>query len=657
MKKTCLIVVLLGLSWLVNAAQIIEDPLRALFFTQHYAQVAISPNGQKVAWLATQIDKKGGQTGKFIIYVADIQKKTNPVRISAGKSGELFDEENLVWSPDSTQVAFLSDAAKENQQQLYVASARGGQARKITNIKGILATPKWSPEGHEIAVLFTENATGKLGPLAAGKHETGVIKDVFLEQRLAIVNVTSGALRQITPADRYVYEYNWAPDGKGFVLIAAEGNGDNNWWIAELFTVNLAAQEMQRVYKPTLQISSPVISPDGKSIAFIEGLMSDAAAIGGDVFLIARDGGKPRNLTPGHKGSVGTVSWASAGEIIGTEYRDGESSVIKINTQSGQIKSLYTAPEFFTSGFYYPSLSLTPDGKSWASVRSSIAQPPEIWVYSEEKWQPITNANREVKPTWGVAKNVHWNNEGHDMQGWLVYPKNVDPKKKYPMIVDVHGGPSWGIPLWWPIPFIYSGALPAYGYFVFYPNPRGSYGQGEDFTRANIKDFGYGDFRDILAGVDQVLRIAPVDPQRLGLTGWSYGGYMTMWGVTQTNRFRAASAGAGVANWISYYGQNKIDQWLLPFFGKSVYDDPAIYARSSPITFIKNVKTPTLILVGDSDGECPPPQSYEFWHALKALGVETALVVYENEGHMFIKPENTRDVIQRNINWFDAHLK
>ncbi len=161
------------------------------------------------------------------------------------------------------------------------------------------------------------------------------------------------------------------------------------------------------------------------------------------------------------------------------------------------------------------------------------------------------------------------------------------------------------------------------GYYVLMPNPRGSFGWGERFTRANVKDFGYGDLRDILKGVDEVVRTRPVDGGRLGITGWSYGGYMTMWAVTQTGRFGAAVAGAGVCNWQSYYGQNGIDQWMIPFFGASAYDDPAVYARSSPITFIKRVTTPTLILVGERDVECPVPQSQEFYHALKTMGVAT----------------------------------
>jgi acylaminoacyl-peptidase len=174
-----------------------------------------------------------------------------------------------------------------------------------------------------------------------------------------------------------------------------------------------------------------------------------------------------------------------------------------------------------------------------------------------------------------------------------------------------------------------------------------------------VKDFGYGNFREIMAGVDEALRIAPIDPERMGITGWSYGGHMTMWAVTQTNRFRAAVAGAGIANYESYYGQNRIAQWMLGYFGATVYDDPAVYLRSSPITFIKQTKTPTPIIVGDGDGdaECPPPQSFEFWHALKTLGVETRLVVYPHEGHRFMNPAHQRDLIERTAAWFTSHLK
>jgi dipeptidyl aminopeptidase/acylaminoacyl peptidase len=634
-----------------------QDTKQSLFKAQHFDQAAISPDGKRVAWVELRGDEDGAPTGKQDIFVQDIPSATVPMRVTAGAPTAHFNEGNIAWSPDSKQIAFISDAVKSGQPQLYVTSASGGPAQKLTSVKGFLAGPKWSPDEKSIAVLLTENATREAGPLVAETPETGEIKDVFFEQRLAIVDAATGILRQVTPADTYIYEYDWAPDGKSIVLTAAKGNGDNNWYIAELFAVNVASAQMQPLYKPKLQIARPAISPDGQSIAFIEGLMSDEDSVGGDVFLISRSGGAPRNLTPERKASAVVVAWTSDSKIIDMENMDGNSSVAKIDPDSGKIESLYLAPELLTSGFWSTSLSLTPDGKAAAFVRSSYQDPPEVWAGPIGMWKKITHRNEGVKPEWGEAKSLHWKSDGFDVQGWLIYPKNFDASKKYPLVMCVHGGPGAGVQPNWPSAHSYYMALPTHGYFLFVPNPRGSFGQGEAFTRANVKDFGYGDWRDAMAGLDEAIRTAPIDPQRLGLTGWSYGGYMTMWGVTQTDRFKAAVAGAGIANWSSYYGENKIDQWMIPFFGKSVYDDPEVYARSAPLTFIKNVKTPTLIVVGDSDGECPTPQSYEFWHALKTLGVKTELVVYEREGHMFVKSEHLRDVMRRSVTWFDDYLK
>ncbi len=633
-----------------------DDQYRALLRTQQFEQVAVSPDGKRVAWVETQIDEDGATTGKKDIFVASAATGEKPARISAGTSRKHFDERDVVWSPDGRRLAFLSDAAAAGQLELYIAPVPG-RARKLTRAKGLLAAPRLSPDGKAIAVLHIENATRDAGPLVAATQETGVIKDVFFEQRLAIVDVASGTLREVTPADTYIYEYGWAPDGKSLVAIAAKGNGDNNWWVAELYAVDAPSGKMQPLYKPSLQIARPALSPDGKSVAFIEGLMSDEDGVGGDVFVIAREGGRPRNLTPDRRASAADLAWTADGKLIDMENADGQSSIARIDPASGLIEPLYRGPELLTSGSWSTSVSLTPDGSTVAFVRSSYSSPPEVWAGPFGQWKQVTHRNAESRPAWGEAKSLHWKSDGLDVQGWLIYPRDFDASRKYPMVVAVHGGPSSGEQPEWPGASDYRMALPARGYFLFRPNPRGSYGQGEAFTRANVRDFGYGDWRDILAGVDEALRVAPVDPHRLGLTGWSYGGYMTMWGVTQTDRFRAAVAGAGIANWSSYYGENKIDQWMIPFFGKSYYDDPDVYARSAPLTFIKNVKTPTLILVGDSDAECPAPQSYEFWHALKTLGVETELVVYEHEGHMFTKPEHLRDRMQRACAWFDDHLK
>lgn len=630
-----------------------------LFAAKRFEQTAISPDGRRVAWVEDLADKNGQPTGNSAIYVTSLKPEGSPRRITAGNGTASFAEGSIAWSPDGSKLAFLSDAAQAGRQQLYVGSANGGTAKKLTDVKGLLSTPGWSPDGRTIAFLFIENADGAAGPLAAKTVQTGVIREVVTEQRLALVDTAGGRLRQISPADMYVYEYDWSPDGKRFAVTAAHGNGDNNWYIAQIYTLDAAGGKMVSIHKPPLQIANPAWSPDGRSVAFIGGIMSDEGAAGGDIFLVSADGGEAKNLTPGIQSSPGWLTWGRDGrQIIFGESVDGGSGLASVDVASLKVETLWHTDDQITvsEGISF-SLAQNADGIRAAVIRESFSRPPEVWAGPVTSLQAITSRNAGLKPAWGEAKSIHWQNGSFRLQGWLLYPANFDPSKKYPMVVHVHGGPSAMVHPSWPSSQSFSVALAGAGYFVFMPNPRGSYGQGEAFTAANVKDFGYGDWRDIMTGVDQVLKEAPVDEHRLGLTGWSYGGYITMWGVTQTQRFAAAVVGAGLANFQSYYGENQIDQWMIPFFGASVYDDPAVYAKSSPITFIRNVKTPTLLLVGDSDGECPPPQSYEFWHALKTLGVTTELVVYEHEGHRFVKPEHLRDRIERVREWFDKYLK
>jgi dipeptidyl aminopeptidase/acylaminoacyl peptidase len=633
----------------------IEQAIHSLAAASGFTQAVVSPDGKKVAWVEELRDKNGVESGNSAIFSTTIDGK-GPARKITASPGTPRAESDIAWSPDNRGFAFLSDAAKPGQLQLYLQSAPGQAAKRLTNVKGFLASPKFSPDGKTIAVLFTENATRAAGPLVAETPETGEIKDAFFEQRLALIDIATGKLRQVSPADTYIYEYDWAPDDLHLVVTSALGNGDNNWWIADLSILEATSGLMKSIYKPALQINFPAWSPDGKSIAFIEGLMSDFGSVGGDIFLMSATGGKPQNLTPERKASASWLTWTKDGKIIAGEYAQGDSSVISLDPSTSKIDSLYRAEDLVSASTWGPSVSVSDDGKISAAVRRSFSAAPEIWAGPNGNWKQITQRNKGVTPAWGQAKSIHWKSDSYDVQGWLIYPANFDSSKKYPMVVEVHGGPSAAVLSAWPGSGDFALALAASGYFVLMPNPRGSFGQGEAFTRANVRDFGYGDLRDILSGVDEALKTAPIDSNRLGITGWSYGGYMTMWAVTQTNRFKAAMAGAGIANYQSYYGENKIDQWMIPFFGKSVYDDPDVYAKSSPITFIKKAKTPTLVIVGDSDGECPTPQSYEFWHALKTLGIETQLVVYEHEGHHFAKPEHQRDRIRRTVAWFDAHL-
>jgi dipeptidyl aminopeptidase/acylaminoacyl peptidase len=627
----------------------VEPALAEIAATRRFLEAAIAPDGSHVAYV-----EGSGAPGQSAIYIAP------RTRVTAGDGKTACDESSIAWSPDGKQIAFLSDREKKEQLQLYIAPADGGPARQLTHLKGLLAAPRWSPDGTQIAILFTENLPHAAGPLDPVPPASGPLESKIFEQRLTLVNAATGAVRQLSPKDMYVYEYDWSPDGRSFAATAAKGDGDANWWIAQLYVVSAESGTMRPLYKPPVerQLAAPRWSPDGKSIVFIGGLMSDEGSTGGDVFLVPAEGGAERNLTPGMPSSASSLSWPrKSRKLYFTEHFDGGSGVSQLDPATGATERLWQGDESLNPPFEDSGISMTADGSASAVIRHSFQKPPEVWAGRIGDWKPVTRENRLRKPRWGEARSLHWTNDGFRIQGWLLYPSQFDPGRKYPLVVAVHGGPASSVKPAWPRPGYNPALLSQQGYFVLLPNPRGSYGQGEKFAAANIRDFGGGDLRDILAGVDEAIRTAPVDPQRIGITGWSYGGFMTMFAVTQTDRFRAAVAGAGIANWKSYYGQNAIDTWMIPYFGASVYDDPAVYAKMSAIDFIKNAKTPTLVVVGDRDGECPAPQSYEFWRGLKAMGVKTQMVVYANEGHAFHNPAHQKDVLLRMIRWFNENLQ
>jgi len=564
------------------------------------------------------------------------------------------------WSPDSKILAVFSSAGDKEQRQLWIVNADGSNPKKITNLNGYAARPRWSHDGKQIAFLYIEGAGGG-GPLMAAPTTTGVIDTGIHNQRIGVLNVATGQLRQVSPENLHIYDYDWSPDDKIFVATAAPGPGDNNWWIAQIYTIDIAKGNATSIYKPSLQVAVPRWSPDGKSIAFIEGLMSDEGFHGGDLFTISADGRDVINHTPGRKTSVNSFFWQAPDRILLIEYVGGGSAISELHLSNNSARTIWKGPEGIHAFGNFPNFAFSRDGKVAATVRSSYNSPPEIWAGPIGEWHQLTSNNSALPANWGKAESIEWTNEGLNIQAWLVPPAKLESGKKYPMVVLIHGGPSGVTTSEWPASVGMSraiiAALSVRGYYVLLPNPRGSYGQGEDFTRANVKDFGGGDLRDMLAGVDAATKKYPIDPVRLGVTGWSYGGFMTMWTVTQTDRFRSAVAGAGIANWQSYYGQNLIDQWMIPFFGASVYDDPAVYEKSSPIRFIKNVKSPTLIIVGERDAECPASQSYEFWHALKTLDVPTKLIIYPGEGHLFIEPKNQADRMEQTVGWFDKYLR
>jgi len=615
-----------------------------------YGALALSPRGDRIATIE---DGSG----------AGAASRHAVVTIRAAGDGRVLRRidpcatcsySDVTFAP-SGDVAFLArDRAAGTVMLDYADPAR---VRTLATVAGIAQRPRVSPDGRSVALLVTLGAAKEAGATQAGVRQVGEIGEKSDEQRLAVFPVTgapvaAAAVRPRSPAGRYIYEYDWTPDSRGFVATTAPGNGDANWWVATLDAIDAATGAVRSIAKPTTQMNFPRVSPDGRTVAYIGGLMSDFGAVGGDVYTVPITGGTPTDITPGYKATVTSLDW-TAGGLRATTLAGADAAIVSIDrTKGGEL--LWSRPASFGAGD--GRVAYSADGRSIATVVQDYTHAPAIFAGSITAPRQITHDNDAIPPV-VTARSVTWRNDGFTIQGWLLGPAAGDPAAKAPMIVNVHGGPaSASVP-----GFLAAdnpvAAMIAQGYYMFLPNPRGSYGQGAAFTAANRRDFGGGDLRDILAGIDAVEKVAPIDDDRLGLMGGSYGGFMAMWANTQTDRFKGIIAGAGLSNWVSYYGTNGIDQWMLPFFGKTLYDDYKAYEDVSAIYHIKSAKTPTFIYVGERDIEVPPTQSIEYWHALKERGVPTTLVIYPDEGHSIRDPQHGADLRRRVLAWLDTYVK
>jgi dipeptidyl aminopeptidase/acylaminoacyl peptidase len=617
------------------------SPAAALPLHQ-FADLAISPAGDRVAAIESD-DEPNSSTDPAQTAIVRSTATGAIVQSIPACSGCRYS--GVVFAPDGRLLTIV----KDKRTTRLVLSGRG-QPTTLATFAGIAQEPRFSPDGKLLAVLATFSARKEAGATQAGVRQVGEIGETNDEQRIAVIPVAGGKLKPASPADRYVYEYDWQPDSRGFVTSSAQGNGDNNWWIATIDRIDLGTGALSRIAAPKMQLNFPRVSPDGRTVAFIGGLMSDFGPAGGDVYTVPITGGTPTDITPGFRGTFTSLLWDRNGLTASALIND-RMAIVPLDPARGPQAPTWSAPVSITAGD--ARFARSNDGRTYAAVMQDFERPPEIYSGTSHALRQVTRTNAGWAPI-VRAQSVTWRNEGFSVQGWLLAPVKA-PAGKGPMVVTVHGGPSSASSP----SFFWEGwraDLANAGYYQFLPNPRGSYGQGEAFTQANKRDFGGGDLRDILAGIDAVEKVAPVDDARLGLIGHSYGGFMSMWANTQTSRFKAIVAGAGLSDWLSYYGTNGIDQWMIPFFGASLYDDPAPYWAVSAIRTIKQARTPTFIYVGERDIEVPPTQSIEYWHALQAMKVPTSLVIYPDEGHGIRKPEHVLDIRKRTVGWFDRYL-
>ena len=622
-----------------------------------YLQLSLSPDGRYLASIEGDNAPHGGEPVVRDLVIRTIDGGHGiRIKLPCGQLRGCWPS-FPTWTPDATRLTFALRDPQTHARTLFQINPDGSNLTRLLAFNGTIQALRYSVDG-QLAMLAVESARREPGAAEAGTAIIGDLDAAPLEQRIAVLE--QDHLRWISPADLFVYEYDWTPDGRSFVATAAPGDGDRNWWVAQLYAFGRDDATARVLFKPVnaqQQLAVPRISPDGQRVAFIAGLMSDFGSTGGDIYTVPLSGGTATAVTPQLNASVTSLRWNCRGQIEAATLAGGLSQMVDFG--SGESAStgtiIWQGQELIGGTPVYAdaaSYSACPSAQM-ALVHQSFNQPPEIEFGAMGKWRDLTHLNTGLETHFPV-RSLSWKSDQFRVQGWLALPESG--AKRPPLITVVHGGPAAAQTARF-IGGSASESLIRHGYALFMPNPRGSFGAGEDFASANVRDFGHGDLRDILAGLDAVAAFGLTDPDRIGITGGSYGGFMTMWAVTQTNRFKVAVAGAGISNWQSYYGENGIDEWLIPFFGASVYDDPEIYAASSPINFIRQVRTPTFSYVGGADIECPPPQTLEFGHALKALGRASMTVIYPDEGHHIHDPEFLADLDARTLEWFDHYLR
>ena len=635
----------LALPLLAAVALSVHHPAHATPLLHLFRSVAIAPDGRQVASIEADDAPAESQPPSRLV-LRGLDGTTHAVELPcAGQPG--CTPSSLAWSADGRTLAFLLDEPGGIGTDVETVAASGGQPRRVLAFPGPLDSLRYGPGGR-LAVLATADAHKRIGATQAAAAMQGEIGVVFDEQRIAVIE--NDALRFVSPADLYVYEYDWRPDG-GFVATAARGNGDSNWWVARLYAFDASgAARTLFTPGPREQLAAPVMSPDGTRVGFIGGWMSDFGSTGGDAYLLRLDapGSRPVDLTPGLHATVTSIDWHCGEKLTATLLQGGTSKVATL-AETAAPHVLWSGERMLSAGGWNLSLSCSRRGS--AAVSESFADAPELVAGQIGAWRPLTHENAgQVAP--GIARSITWRNDGLDVQGWLIEPKQAGRGTRRPMIVNVHGGPEAAA-----TPMFASGRGSVRGWLeqgwdVFEPNYRGSFGQGETFAAGSIRDIGGGDWRDVLSGVDAAERAAPIDDARLGITGGSYGGYMTMWAVTQTHRFRAGVADAGVSDWLSIEGEAPQAGSDEVNFGGSVYDNPKPYLDASPITHMRGVTTPVLVAVGERDVECPMPQSQEFFTALRALDVPASFIVYPGEGHALVREADREDLERRDIAWF-----
>jgi dipeptidyl aminopeptidase/acylaminoacyl peptidase len=569
---------------------------------------------------------------------------------------------NPKWSPDGSAIAFTSNR-KDNRNNLYLLRLAGGEAEPLTDLKSSVADFEFSPDGKFIAYLMSDPKTEDEEKNDKGRNDFRWVDENPKMSRLYVVALAKDSNgkrepRKLTTENYNVSGFDWSPDGSRIVFSHTKSSIANDWTTSDVSIVETASGKATTFVATASAESSPTFAPDGKSIAVLVSDNPPRWAQSGLIQIFSvTGGGEPKSLAASYDGQPNIAGWSADGKrIYFSEAKGTGTQIYAVDVAANKVE------EIKTTAAVYSGLNLNHGGTTFGFVRQTSDAPPEAFVASVSNFAPvqISRANADLpKLAIGKTEVIRWKSaDGKEIEGLLTYPVGYQAGTKVPLILNVHGGPAGvfqqtfvggrGV---YPI-----ATFAARGFAILRPNPRGSSGYGTEFRRANIKDWGVGDYQDLMAGVDKAVEMGVADPARLGVMGWSYGGFMTSWIVTQTKRFKAASAGAPVTNLMSFNGTADIPAFIPDYFGGQFWENPEIYAKHSPMFNVKGVSTPTLIQHGDADIRVPISQGYEFYNALKAQGVPVRMIVLPRQPHGPNEPKMQLAAMQANLDWFEKYL-
>ena len=623
------------------------------------ANVQVSPDAAKVAYTVSN-EVMTADKSEFVtqIWLASTDGREAHQLTFADKSST-----NPKWSPDGKWLAFTS-TRKDNKSNLYLLRIEGGEAEALTDVKSGVGDFEWSPDGKSIAYALTDPKSDDEEKNDKSRNDFRWVDEKIKAARLYVLPIAKDAAgkrdaRKLTTDNRSVTGFNWSPDGRTIIFSHVSDPRGNFWPSSDVSIIDVSSGKVTPFAATAAAESSPTYSPDGKWVAMSVTDVPVRWAQSGRIAIFPASGGTPRMIPASNDGQPNIAGWeGDSSKLYFTEAKGTGTAVYFVDVARGTISLEHYSDALVTS------FGLNSAGNAVGFVMQKPDAPPEVFVAKngDKKTTQVTHVNDEIaKMPVGRTELIKWKNpkDGREIEGLLTYPVGYRPGTKVPFLLNIHGGPA-GV-----FAQNYIGGRGAYplatfaqrGYAILRPNPRGSSGYGTEFRQANIKDWGGMDYLDLMAGVDKAIEMGVADPDRLGVMGWSYGGYMTTWIVTQTKRFKAASAGAPVTNLMSMNATTDIGAFIPDYFGGQAWDVPEVYAKHSAMFNIKGVTTPTLIEHGEADIRVPISQGYEFYYALKQQGVPTRMLVLPRQPHGPNEPRMQMAAMQANLDWFEKYLK